>query len=69
MPRTAYREAPTLTPYDEQPEWTELWQACVSLLDRYPHVRPAAPMWPPALRHVRIPQSAVDEADRHYHLD
>jgi hypothetical protein len=69
VPRTVHREAPAPTPYDERPEWTELWEACVALLDRYPHIRPTAPMWPPVLRHVHIPPSAVDAADRHYHLD
>jgi hypothetical protein len=65
-----HREAPVLTPYAERPEWHEMWEACVALLDRYPHVRPAAPTWPPAAqRHVRIPQSAVDAADVHFHLD
>jgi hypothetical protein len=39
------------------------------VLDRYPHQRPAAPTWPPMLRHVSIPQAAVDAADVHYHLD
>jgi hypothetical protein len=69
MPRTVGRGATTLTPYDEQPEWTELWEACVALLDRYPHIRPTEPMWPPVLRHVQIPQSAVEAAEVHYHLD
>ncbi len=69
MPGTMRREAVTPTPYDEQPEWHELWEACVALLDRYPHIRPAEPMWPPVLRHVRIPQAAVDAADVHYHLE
>jgi hypothetical protein len=70
VPQTMHREAPVLTPYAERPEWHEMWEACVALLDRYPPVRPAAPTWPPAAqRHVRIPQSAVDAADVHFHLD
>jgi hypothetical protein len=56
-----------LSPYDEQS--TELWAACVAVLDRYPHIRPPAPTWPPTSRRVTIPQSAVDAADVHYHLD
>jgi hypothetical protein len=66
---TRPRPHPPLTPYAEQPEWSELWEACVSVLDRYPHLRPPAPTWPPVHRRVRIPQQAVDAADVHYHLD
>lgn len=55
------------SPYDEQS--TELWEACVAVLDRYPHIRPPAPMWPPATRRVTIPQAAVEAADVHFHLD
>ena len=56
-------------PYDEMTAWTELWQACVVVLDRYPHVRPPEPVWASAHRRVRIPQAAVDAADVHFHLD
>jgi hypothetical protein len=69
MPRPEPTSALPPTPYDEQQPWGEMWQACVTVLDRYPHVRPAAPLWPPVLRHVDIPQAAVDAADRHYHFD
>jgi hypothetical protein len=72
MPRTLESHAATLMPYDEAThcdnEWDELWQACVAVLDRYPHIRPM-PAWSPMLRHVRIPQAAVEVADVHYHLD
>lgn len=69
MPRTLESHAATLTPYDEAAEWDDMWQACVAVLDRYPHIRPASPMWSPMLRRVRIPQAAVEVADVHYHLD
>jgi hypothetical protein len=76
VPRTIHQPrdlspslAPSITPYAEQQEWTELWEACVTVLDRYPHIRPPSPAATPVLRHVRIPQSAVDAADVHYHLD
>jgi hypothetical protein len=73
VPRTIHHEpgalSPSITPYAEQQEWTELWEACVTVLDRYPHIRPPSPAATPVLRHVRIPQSAVDAADVHYHLD
>jgi hypothetical protein len=67
--------APTLAgalapvPYDEMMAWTELWQACVVVLDRYPHLRPPEPTGPPAQRRLTIPQAAVDAADVHFHLD
>jgi hypothetical protein len=57
------------SPYAEQQAWNELWEACVVVLDRYPHVRPPAPPAYPVLRHVRIPQAAVDASDVHFHLD
>ncbi len=57
------------SPYAEQQAWNELWEACVVVLDRYPHVRPPAPPPYPVLRHVRIPQEAVDASDVHFHLD
>jgi hypothetical protein len=57
------------SPYAEQPSWNELWEACVVVLDRYPHVRPPVRPSYPVLRHVRIPQAAVDASDVHFHLD
>ena len=56
-------------PYDEMMAWTELWQACVVVLDRYPHLRQTPPAWPAAARRLTIPPAAVDAADRHFHLD
>lgn len=56
-------------PYDEMIAATELWEACIAVLDRYPRIRPAAPTCPKVLGHVTIPQSAVDAADLHFHLD
>jgi len=69
MPRTLESQTATLTPYDDATAWDEMWQACVAVLDRYPHIRPVPAMWSPMLRHIRIPQAAVDVADVHYHLD
>ena len=69
MPRTLESQTATLTPYDDATAWDDLWQACVAVLDRYPHIRPVSAMWSPMLRHIRIPQAAVDVADVHYHLD
>lgn len=50
-------------------DWTELWQACVAVLDRHPHIHPAPAPWAPVLRRVRIPVEAVAAADVHYHLE
>lgn len=69
MPRTTADMSPVLTPYDEQLEWTQLWEACVAMLDRYPHIRPTPRTWSPALHHVTIPQAAFDVADVHFHLE
>lgn len=69
MPRTLESQTAALTPYDDATAWDDLWQSCVAVLDRYPHIRPVSAMWSPMLRHIRIPQAAVDVADVHYHLD
>jgi hypothetical protein len=68
-PKSRPRPHPPLTPYAEQPEWSELWEACVTVLDRYPHIRPPAPVAPPVHQRVHIPQRAVAAADVHYHLE
>jgi hypothetical protein len=59
----------TCSPHSEQQAWNELWEACVVVLDRYPHIRPPASPANRVLRHVRIPQAAVDASDVHFHLD
>jgi hypothetical protein len=56
-------------PYDEQPSWNELWEACVVVLDRYPRVRRTPDPAHPVLGHVAIPAAAADAADVHFHLD
>ncbi len=68
-PKPMLTGAPAPMPYDEMTAWTELWEACVVVLDRNPHVRQPAPMWAPAHRRVTIPKAAVDAADVHFHLD
>lgn len=69
MARTGSRAALPRAPYDDQPDWTELWEACVVVLDHYPHLRPPAPTSYPSIRHVTIPQAAVDASEVHFHLD
>jgi hypothetical protein len=56
-------------PYAEQPTWSELWEACVVVLDRYPRLRRVPDPAHPVLGHVTIPQAAADAAEVHFHLD
>lgn len=69
VPRTSSKVSLPFPAYDEQPDWSELWEACVVVLDQNPHLRPPASTSYPVSRRVRIPQEAVDASDVHYHLD
>jgi hypothetical protein len=69
VPRSSVRARIPWGAEDDHPDWTELWEACVALLDRYPHLRPPAAPPSPGPQHVQIPQAAVDASDLHVHLD